>query len=216
MRSLTKLSIIDPLRYLNGDDVHRRLHNTIVRYQGQPVFCRQCEDSLYLDLRPLRKTSFSIKEIHSSDEELDVSSPPLGYMNTPTCSVYVQRVATRKQHQGFCTNVAQQYVEGELDDSLNSYFAGPHMADLIEDIYPKISACINKLKNHTVWSVAFHRKFSFNKIPYGPVNLNHMNRPIGWMHPDNLGTVLLQERYSNPIFQEQLQELGLETKIQNG
>ncbi len=205
--------LTDPIRYLNGDDVHRRLHNTIVRYKGIPVYCVQCTyDGMSLNLRPLRTTTFVYTNIHSSDEDLDVSSPPLGYLNTETCCVYVQRMATRKQHQGFCAHVANCHYEGILGASIASYFAGPAFADLIENKYPSIEEAIEHLNNKVnIQSIAFHRKFAFRSTFEG-IDVHHICKKIGQLDSNNF-TVLLNPRFHTPVIETQLQKLGLETQV---
>lgn len=88
------------LRYDRDEDVQARLSGTIVRYQGNPIFIDavNVRNPLHVLAHDcITKVKF---DIHSSDVELDISSPPLGYVNTEDNCTYLTRVPARRFKQG--------------------------------------------------------------------------------------------------------------------
>ena len=82
-----------------GEDLRSRLENSILRYNKMPYFCAVNGENLELRDIPtgdLRHT------VEPDDFLLDISSVPLGYMNSKhyNCAIYLKRHPFRKYKQG--------------------------------------------------------------------------------------------------------------------
>jgi hypothetical protein len=206
--------LTEPLRYDTASDVKLRLHGSIVRYKGTPVTAKarlNDNDDLYLRLVSLRDFVFN-EYIHSSDTDLDISSPPLGYMNTDEITHYIQRIPTRKQVQGFTHHSASF-----LTDSPNPFHSNPltmlhsvAMADTIDGKYPNGIEVLEKLMSSpSIVSIAFHRKFALMKDEISLIKLRHMGKSIGFFKPGS-NRCIVSQQFSNPIFTKTLVSNGFE------
>lgn len=108
--------VTNPLRYDNTDDISRRLTKTLVRFRGKPVYIKGVAGNLHVRAyNPLEKgLDFYV---HSSDVDLDISSPPLGYTNHDNHSWYLTRRPSRQQIQGIqiqhcMVYPAEKYIQG--------------------------------------------------------------------------------------------------------
>src|SRR5687767_4564429 len=84
--------------FANADDVRHRLGGSIIRFMGKPVYVRDTDkftiNGFFLD-NVGRAFSAEV-----DDENLDFSSPPLGYVNTETYCGFVSRIPARRFTQG--------------------------------------------------------------------------------------------------------------------
>lgn len=111
-------TLTNPFRYETAGDASRRLLETFVRYKGEAAYVMEMLGELsvliVLMARPgydshihnTNHTSFS-KKVHSSDVELDISSPEVGWVNQRMKHdeyrpVYWLRSVDRQYSQGFC------------------------------------------------------------------------------------------------------------------
>jgi len=144
-----------------------RLHQSIVRYKNRPVLVLAAtEASTNLCARPLDnidddKAAFII---NANDEDLDISSVPLGYVNTENDAVFVSRVPVRRQKQGVSTDNTVVNYHG-VGNAHNDGLFGFHLKYLIATIeghYPSVEdALAEVLKDKR--GRAFHRYFAFGK-----------------------------------------------------
>lgn len=89
----------DEKRYNQAGDVSRRLSGTFVRFEDEPVYVYDVFPDLEILLQRRDQTTF---RCHSSDSRLDISSVPLGFINTDNgqSTYYVERAPHRQQTQG--------------------------------------------------------------------------------------------------------------------
>lgn len=94
------------VRYLNAHDANMRLAASIVRYKGLPYVVHEvvpeAAGTLRASLTPLQSGIVGYEPIFidPNNEELDISSVPLGYSNTSNGPVYTARAPLRNQTQG--------------------------------------------------------------------------------------------------------------------
>jgi hypothetical protein len=213
------MQLTDPLRYDNPHDVSMRLNGCVARYKGEPVILTYIGDDnvLHVNYRPLRKPNAKWQSIHSSDVELDISSPPLGYLNhvETKAAYYVQRVPVRKQFQGFHSdnsNVEPECEQRYATQRIYHLIKTPEMADTIDNKYPSGDRIIEMmLSDPSIRSMAFHRKFAIRRDEIGIFKLRHMTRTIGFFEP-RTNKCVLPEPFTNPIFERQLAKHGLELR----
>lgn len=158
------MTLTDPLRYELSDDIMRRLVGTVVRYKGRPIEVLDLAPSsghLRIVARDLigdssSSPSFNII-IHSSDVELDISSPPLGFSNAEEApsSIYVARQPTRSQNQGVYFNRLICYG----DSVEQGYpFTKKAFGRMVLGEYPNFSECADRIRgNKPNSSLAFGR-----------------------------------------------------------
>lgn len=212
--------LVSPLRYDNQHDVEMRLHNTIVRYKEQPVLCRirapetEPFNGLGVQIRPIAAKQWG-EIIHSSDSDLDISSLPLGYLNVGDFTAYITRIPYRKQKQGISSDNTSWWPETftSVHISFWSAIMSKNFCNTVFNIYPNAEQALKALskKASSVYSIAIHRKFALVKDELGIIKIKHMTKPIGWIPPGEKKGFLTEENY-NPIFEEDLKELGLECR----
>lgn len=96
-----------PRRYDTGQDVSMRLDGTYLRYKGVVVLCNYSND-LHVMLTPLVASPVlrGAVTVHSSNEDLDISSIPLGFYATHKQQqpIVFRRRPVRRYKQGVCLN----------------------------------------------------------------------------------------------------------------
>src|SRR5690606_28215456 len=101
MKPVEAKKLLDEFRYDNSSDAAMRLKGTIVRYEGRPVYILNVFDNLVLQVEDISDpTGGEILEVHSSDPDLDIASPPLGWSNHKKYCIYLMRSARNSQKQG--------------------------------------------------------------------------------------------------------------------
>lgn len=205
------MALVQPLRYDSQNDVRMRLNGTIVRWRTEPIIVSDYGEDLLLKGKRLSNGRTLPDLIHSSDEDLDISSPPLGYLNYNGRAYYVQRIPIRKQLQGFHPDVATIFSESASDTPENTYslIKSKHMADTIKNIYPNGYESLQALlKSKNVLSIAFHRRWALVKDELGIIKLRHNIQTIGWFPPKK-DYCILSEELTNPIYEKQLSDNGI-------
>lgn len=154
------MTLTKPRRYTTSADVQRRLSNTFVRYKGKPVFVYDVQDLncvLFTPLAPAFKpeaATLSAIVVDSSDVDLDIESPALGWANMiqkdRTVPVYFMRTISRQfqqgVHPGRCWFVAPYMSGGEeiktgwRISNWNDYM--PFVKMLADVDYPSIDASV--------------------------------------------------------------------------
>lgn len=102
MKAEEAQKLLKEFRYDNPTDANMRLKGTLIRYRGQAAYVTSINDNLYLTLELLYKKALSHDYIfvHSSDIDVDISSPPLGWANFENTPLYLMRTAKNSQKQG--------------------------------------------------------------------------------------------------------------------
>lgn len=89
----------DDTRYDSAHDANMRLAKTIIRFNGSPVFVKECLPDMWVVCWDTIENSTDFM-VHCNDKRLDISSPPLGFINYNSSAIYSMRNATRSQKQG--------------------------------------------------------------------------------------------------------------------
>jgi hypothetical protein len=157
--------ILPELRYTEPNDIQMRLYNTVIRYNSRPVFVLGFgNDELHIRVHDLL-SGIVHENVHTSDSDLDISSPPLGYCNLgEEAAVYVTRCPRRKQQQGFCPQHAIVYYDREPSSGFkyNTTMLGP----MIAGIYPSFDEVVQRVKNSKGkkrFAASYDRYFSLYK-----------------------------------------------------
>ena len=110
------MAIVSPVRYPNTHDARMRLNGTIIKYKGMPVQVVEVVHKSSITLRDLL-TNTLILDIHSSDKELDISSPSIGWVQGPS-PVYLTRSSARRYKQGLALD-STRVLKGDTGTTRN-------------------------------------------------------------------------------------------------
>lgn len=119
--------LVQPLRYDTVADVARRLNGTFVRYKGEAVLVAECYDNLTVDVvfvgrKNYKDTALFRKNVHSSDVELDIESPELGWTfikwGSTERPIYFLRTIHRQFSQGIDPNRVMVFDPCQPDDDM--------------------------------------------------------------------------------------------------
>jgi hypothetical protein len=148
---------LKPLRYETIQDVDMRLVGGFVRFQGTAFYCHSATPDLLVRLIDVSQPEASIESsallVHSSDEELDISSPPLGWCMTRSGPMYLMRSPKRSQKQSVNPKSLQIFTPNKDRADyrgLTSGYRYDHWRDLlpvkkcIEGVYPPIEEVLKK------------------------------------------------------------------------
>lgn len=148
------------------NDYNSRLHNSVVLYDGRPVNVIVVDHTRF-DITPIHTESkdktISIKP---DDPLLDISTPPLGWMNYGNVdnpqgyAVYLERLPVRKWRQGLCHQNSHAFVlsrEGLVKRNSRDYIYTKGYENLVDRTYPDLDTAIKFLVNKKI-SIALNRE----------------------------------------------------------
>lgn len=142
-------------RYTTQHDAEMRLARSVVLLKGQPAFV-QGVSGLNLILA-LPDGTEPIVNVNSVD--LDISSVPLGYINTGRGPYYLQRGPNRSQKQGVVLsrmNWFSPYVKEFCPPPFNDYEAFGYWVKTFNRDFPTMEECLKHPKGgafHRFWAV---------------------------------------------------------------
>lgn len=203
----------DPLRYLDFDQMNRRLNHTIVRYRGKICEVQSWRpDTLDLVVFYLEGTVDN-HLIHSSDIDLDISSVPLGFINYKESSFYIQRIPIRRQTQGVSPEVCYFHPIHKKTKQANGWnlLKSKDFVQCANNKYPKFLSIFKGIKDNKILSGAFHKRFALVQDDLGIVKIKHLTDTIGWIPPKE-EHVILPDSIQNPIFQKFFTSIGVEVR----
>ena len=164
-----------------GKDIEASLDRTVCRWNGLPVFVR-CIGNGKLELYSLRDDTQLIEVIKHTDENFDISTPPLGYAQVRKFQVsYVTRTPLRRWKQGIH---GDNIRSAPLPMSQFGHKGVNVMTKVFEDMivgnYPPLSLAIQELvKNDAYGEKAISRECALAYNPKGIINVYFKNDPVG-------------------------------------
>lgn len=177
------------IRYNSVEDLSMRLKNTIVRYRGEPVFIDKVTPDL--DVRVVKLLDrFRTSYVDSSHEDLDISSPPLGFMNNVNEAGYIFRTPRNTQKQGvvpsnltvMLINNGRSYREGIGWETIEDLIP---IGQSIAGIYPSFEEVVDMVSkprpNRNV-SQAFSRDWAMVSR-HGFMGVYHKTIPVALYYP---------------------------------
>lgn len=189
---MIKLNRKTGLPYL-PEDVSMRLGQSVVMYDGDPVYI----DSVLQDepddpprlyvcrLRPISKqlpnTICPSECIELPDPRLDINPVKLGYVNITTRdkvrATYTSRSPVRKYKQGLNNqniHFAEVHMLEPFDQPILQSVA---LGDCILGKYPTYEEALKKVQHGCV--VAFHRRWAISMDEVGVTNLQYRGQRVG-------------------------------------
>ena len=139
--------------YVDRDYAESRLTGTLVRWNGKAVAVCCVRDDMSCEVKDVLQGTYS--EVHIDD--LDLQSPPLGFVNIDRGVQYLVRRPMRADwRQGVRTNsVINQLTRGSRPTT-------DLIAECINGSYPKKSIALRRLREG-VRGVAISREFSLTR-----------------------------------------------------
>lgn len=114
----------DDVRYLNVNDANMRLGNGFVLFKNTPVFLGQVSEQGYFNA-----TSYDNKYsglLHMNDSRIDITSPPLGWVNTVGYGpIFLRRGPARQQQQSLGTKLCDIFMPFSKGNEFGSGFYHP-------------------------------------------------------------------------------------------
>lgn len=129
-------------------DLGQRLDNTVCRYKGLPIHVRAQSGKNQLQLFSLSNGKL-VDEIRADDPNLDISSPPLGYVQvTKGIVYYLSRKPARIYKQGLSNDavLAHPLNRSVKQGIAFNIFQNKSIEQAILGEYPPLYACLKLVK----------------------------------------------------------------------
>lgn len=172
-------------------DLQQKLHDTICRYNGFPVYCTVNRTTI--DLYHLTDTRTPFTKIKASDPAFDISGVPLGYLQkSPTEIFYLTRFPARKTKQGLDVKyIRVRDIRGnEARKATLDLVFNQNFVDMVKGKYPPLSDSLKTLRDHYARNpkaqaqIAISRNIAMFIDEMGRINIYYKNDFVGWMQPD--------------------------------
>lgn len=196
-------------RFFSPEDC-RRINNSYARYKGKAVYIQlsdgQYKANLYL---PGTDKPWKIVNVQN-DEDLDLSSPSLGFMNTGAGALYISRRPMRQWHhltESLCTSYSP--ASNTTGQCAQPMFHSKEFANMIEGVYPSYRDAMKRQGNTAFFAcVAFDRYFSLLFKP----KINKMFYRNEHIADFDVGQKLwkLKPNFQNPTMEDYLIRLGVD------
>lgn len=166
-------------------DYLQRFADGIAFYSGLPY--RVMIDRNDIHLVCLVSGDIKYRSVQN-DELLDVSSPPLGYINTSDGAIYITRIPRRRYKQCIdAQSVEESMLKSDghkvLDRRLGGSLFTKNFYDSYANEYPKLESALKMLKKRQ--SVAISRDFALTLDELGIIKVWYKYDQIGWIDPLN-------------------------------
>lgn len=178
------------VKFSTTADIRQKLNNSVVTYDGVPVYCQSTGESSKLTIYGLitKDGKHSLKkEIEYDDDKFVPQSPPLGYINiTPNLTYYASRIPARRFSIGLLRDSIEfRNITGQ---GVGLPFTWPWSEELHNTIinkYPTPVSILERLykKDAPAWSQAFTRTLAFGYSTQNGLRVFHKNTPIAYYNP---------------------------------
>jgi len=163
-------------------DLTARLDNSICRYQGVPVYIRHT-DANELTLYLLNNLQIVFKRISSDDEDLDISTIPMGYYQyTPRQVVYVSRRPVRRWKQGVEADALDfKFLNVANARHINIYTKA--FEDMVMGRYPSLEETLKNFESsEETMEIAIHRDVVLEYLPnLKLVHVHYKGEEVGFL-----------------------------------
>lgn len=200
----------DEARYPNANDAQMRLSNGFVRFKDEVVWLMEVDGGY---LHAMTYDSKFHGHIHMNDSRIDISSPPLGWVNTRDYGpLYARRNPARQQKQsfGFELGYFDAPFAWESKTIRLNHEAGPNVLTVgrtIDGVFPSLQECIGLPRGG-----AFSRDWAIAREKKGRGTLLlHNNLGVGYFYPEHKKFVFLPNELTKTRMKgitEQIQKSG--------
>jgi len=195
------------IQYESIEEAEMRLTNTVVLYDGKPVYIDRVANHngddvfrVYARPLPLDKRADPLDEQFRkfiSSKKFDLSGFKMGFMNIKGHSVYMSRLPRKQYKQGLAqATLGVEYLGKQgpydmkaagLDLRLTNLIYLKEFAAMLEGKYPSFNEA-KKMLDNGANTVAFHREFALGKDDEldGLVYLYHKRDKVGFILNDTV------------------------------
>ncbi len=177
--------------YYTQEDVHMRLHNSICKYKGEPVFIfvnlRDPVNTIYLSTLQGAKEVMRNLKIMTTDPDFVHRSLELGYVNygqggyRPGNAYYYARIPQRRQIQGISANNVT--VLDAHGPSFGEIMGSTYVRNMLTNSYPTYADAIKQVEEGDVKGVAFHRHACVRRVDGHNISLFFKERGVALWNP---------------------------------
>lgn len=206
-----------------GNDINSRLHGTICQYMGLPVYVSTGKGNGIITLsNPV--TGDHIKDISHDDEDFDVSSIEIGYMNLlldpksvlkygeKNIVVHAVREPHKKWRQGLNNNVV---VFSGIDGGLGKFgqyapggiFSTQGFYDSIIGVFPPLDVALALLNSGEENQLAISKDVALQRLPSEVILVFYKTQNVGYMAPESK-TVVVPSNEKGWIVSKYLQQFN--------
>lgn len=202
---------IDQTLFASNADLKLRLDNTIIRYKGKPFHCRASGGDDKLSLTRLDDKETQAINVPADHPDLDISSPPLGFVNYDRTCVYYSRLPQRKYKQGLSQDGIQvRSLYGTSERNREHPVNSTRLSNTIRGIYTSFHSCFTRATSTSKdYAQAFSRNFALAKVgATGDIHLYHKFTIIGDFDRKKR-YFCLKETYNNEYTRRLLRKHGV-------
>lgn len=202
------MAIMADPRFVEAIDVTRRLDQTIVRWRSRPVWAHSMGDMTVTVTDLLTKTQ---DIVNSNDDELDVSTPPLGYINSRDSVPYALRNSDRLQKAGIdVARLTFRKMDGADQQGFGREFKDlKAVGETILGLYPTFKAAQAAIRAER--PMAWSRRFALGFIRDIPVVFCR-GEAVGLYDPRVNTCELMRDYIRSPMHTKLLEVM----KVSNG
>lgn len=162
-------------KYETAEEVKFRLENTVVLYDGKPVYINRVSVPGPEDIDEVARVFFKElpfdlkdreKEVRKylSSKKFDLAPFRMGYMNHPNGVFFVSRTPLRQNRQGLSAGVVKLFdVKGEKSNwvSFSDMISCQGFSDMVNNVYPDFKQAGEVVGDGKTDSVAISQSFAF-------------------------------------------------------
>lgn len=176
-------------------DLGQKLHETICRYKGHPVWVK-IREGQEIHLYKTNDVQQRWAIISKDDADFDISNVPLGYINGSQEKrvYYLTRVPVRRTKQGLSSQNLRIHNLPGFNDALrkptyNQIMFSPGFADMVLGKYPPLETVMKELRTNLknkgdFGQMAVSREIALSIDKVGLIFVYYKNEYIGWIQPD--------------------------------
>lgn len=120
------------------------------------------------------------KSVKLSDLELNYTRFNIGYCNRPEATTWIYRKPLKQYAQGLRSNQMGYVTSNPGFGGLCRFEYSKYISWMMENVYPDLETCEQRLKDGESYSVAFHRDFgvSYDKM-HRDLIIEYKGRQVG-------------------------------------
>jgi len=155
-------------KYETTEEVKFRLENTVVLYDGEPVYINRVEDGaelgevarVFFTKLPLDDRRETRKFL--SSRKFDLAPFPMGYMNYNKDAIFVTRSPIRQNRQGLCVHTVRTTTidGGRADIGFIRMISDQGFTDMVKGVYPSFPDAVDLMEEESYYSVALSRSIA--------------------------------------------------------
>lgn len=182
---MSKFPLKMPCRYTTGKDLSDRLDGTICMYKGQPVLVSYYSETELILHHPV--TNMKLHVIHPADEDFDISSQELGYINLDdggkNLVLYINRLHHKRWKQGLTYgSLSYQDIRDKVvypnHTPIEHVIRSQGFYDMLTDNYPTIQQALEEYE-----VCAISKSVALEKTPSGVIQVFFKNQNVGYLLP---------------------------------